>query len=214
MVPPGKNIRRRRRRRLCKQLLLAFKPSVRTMARQQRRRHRRAMGRAPRMTRTTSRPQLALAPLLGPYPQAYTASQLRSLRRAPVRLDHRPVHIVRTAHRSSVSSLLLSHHRPHRRLECQQELLAQAPASTPTNVFPGGTTASSRRHLRLFPCQGSRRTATSRPPRACDWPRQRARRRRQLQTTAACALSRRGVAIDGGWVQQLLGLMIMRVYFQ
>jgi len=38
--------------------------------------------------------QLALAPLLGPYPQAYTASQLRSLRRAPGRLDHRPVHIV------------------------------------------------------------------------------------------------------------------------
>ena len=123
-------------------------------------------------------------------------------------------HAWRTAHRSSVSSSLLSRHRPHRRLECQQELLAQAPASTPTNVFPGGTTASSRRHLRLFPCQGSRRTATSRPPRACDWPRQRARRRRQLQTTAACALSRRGVAIDRGWVQQLLGLMIMRVYFQ
>ena len=38
--------------------------------------------------------QLALAPLLGPYPQAYTASQLRSLRRSPGRLDHRPVHIV------------------------------------------------------------------------------------------------------------------------
>ena len=38
--------------------------------------------------------QLALAPLLGPYPRAYTASQLRSLRRAPGRLDHRPVHIV------------------------------------------------------------------------------------------------------------------------
>jgi len=38
--------------------------------------------------------QLTLAPLLGPYPQAYTASQLRSLRRAPGRLDHRPVHIV------------------------------------------------------------------------------------------------------------------------
>ena len=30
--------------------------------------------------------QLALAPLLGPYPQAYTASQLRSLRRAPADL--------------------------------------------------------------------------------------------------------------------------------
>ena len=40
--------------------------------------------------------QLALAPLLGPYPQAHTASQLRSLRRAPGRLDHRPVHIVNT----------------------------------------------------------------------------------------------------------------------
>ena len=38
--------------------------------------------------------QLALEPLLGPYPQAYTASQLRSLRRAPGRLDHRPVQIV------------------------------------------------------------------------------------------------------------------------
>ena len=38
--------------------------------------------------------QLALAPLLGPYPQAYKASQLRSLRRAPGRLDHRPVHIM------------------------------------------------------------------------------------------------------------------------
>ena len=38
--------------------------------------------------------QLALAPLLGLYPQAYTASQLRSLRRAPGRLDHRPVQIV------------------------------------------------------------------------------------------------------------------------
>ena len=41
--------------------------------------------------------QLALAPLLGPYPQAYTASQLRSLRRAPGRLDHRPVHIFQRA---------------------------------------------------------------------------------------------------------------------
>ena len=30
--------------------------------------------------------QLALAPLLGPYPQAYRASQLRSLRRAPADL--------------------------------------------------------------------------------------------------------------------------------
>ena len=29
-------------------------------------------------------------PLLGPYPKAYTAPQLRSLRRAPGRLDHRP----------------------------------------------------------------------------------------------------------------------------
>ena len=38
--------------------------------------------------------QLALEPLLGPYPQAYTAPQLRNLRRAPGRLDHRPVHIV------------------------------------------------------------------------------------------------------------------------
>jgi hypothetical protein len=38
--------------------------------------------------------QLALAPLLGPYPQAYTASKLRSPRRSPGRLDHRPVHIV------------------------------------------------------------------------------------------------------------------------
>ena len=36
-----------------------------------------------------------LHPLLGPYLQAYTASQLRSLQRAPGRLDHRPVHIVR-----------------------------------------------------------------------------------------------------------------------
>ena len=33
--------------------------------------------------------------LLRTYPQAYTGSQLRSLRRAPGRLDHRPVHIVR-----------------------------------------------------------------------------------------------------------------------
>ena len=35
-----------------------------------------------------------LNPFLGPYPQAYKASQLPSLRRAPGRLDHRPVHIV------------------------------------------------------------------------------------------------------------------------
>ena len=33
----------------------------------------------------------APVPLVGPYPQAYTASQLRSLRRAPGRIDHRPV---------------------------------------------------------------------------------------------------------------------------
>ena len=39
--------------------------------------------------------QLALAPFLGPYPQAYTASQLRSLRRAPADLiTDRPDHIV------------------------------------------------------------------------------------------------------------------------
>ena len=39
--------------------------------------------------------QLVLLPLSGPpQPQAYTASQFRSLRRAPGRLDHRPVHIV------------------------------------------------------------------------------------------------------------------------
>ena len=38
--------------------------------------------------------QLALLPSLGPYPRAYTAPQVRSLRRAPGRLDHRPVHIV------------------------------------------------------------------------------------------------------------------------
>ena len=35
-----------------------------------------------------------LRPLLGPYPKAYTAPLFRSVRRAPGRLDHRPVHIV------------------------------------------------------------------------------------------------------------------------
>ena len=36
-----------------------------------------------------------LHPCLAPYPQAHRASQLRSLRRAPGRLDHRPVQINR-----------------------------------------------------------------------------------------------------------------------